>query len=71
MRVCVCGGGIYKSQLVGQFVLLSILQVVYGFFLSTLDLINCLTNFVQTSQMDSVYNEDVHILLGHGSLCFH
>ena len=48
--------GVYRSQLVGQSVRRSVCS-----FLSALFLINYWTNFIQTSQVNSVSSRDVHM----------
>ena len=53
-------GGVYRSQLVGRSVRLSVRWSVCS-FLSTLFLINYWTNFIQTSQVNSVSSRDVHM----------
>ena len=49
-------GGVYRSQLVGPSVRPSVCS-----FLSALFLINYWTNFIQTSQVNSVSSRDVHM----------
>ena len=48
--------GVYRSQLVGRSVRRSVCS-----FLSALFLINYWTNFIQTSQVNSVSSRDVHM----------
>ena len=53
-------GGVYRSQLVGRSVHPSVRPSVCS-FLSALFLINYRTNFIQTSQVNSVSSRDVHM----------
>ena len=52
--------GVYRSQLVGRSVRPSVRPSVCS-FLSALFLINYWTNFIQTSQVNSVSSRDVHM----------
>ena len=52
--------GVYRSQLVGRSVRPSVRQSVCS-FLSALFLINYWTNFIQTSQVNSVLSRGVHM----------
>ena len=46
---------------------LSVRPLVGSIFLSMLDLSNHWTNFIQTSQIHSIYSKDVHSIFCHGS----
>ena len=54
--------GVYGSQVVCSSICPFVRPLVCSFILSMLDLSNCWTNRIQTSQIDLIYREDVQII---------
>ena len=68
LKKCVYGGTRIEVSACQSICLSACLPVrpsVCSFFLSALDLCNYSTNFVQTSQVDSIYRKDVHSIHVH------